>query len=233
MTTKQDALKIIGIYFLVLILSMGLQFILIPIFKTQLENEVFVITLNTSLNFLVYMIIALLFFVLFKRLFRYDWIITKEHLSETVKYILIGFGLMIVFSVVNTIIYQFLDITETSENQAVINTMFTNGRIIDWVLLALFTVLLAPIVEEFIFRKAIMAFFQSTPIIAIIFSGFAFGFIHVTSGDYIQIISYMSLGIVLASFYYVSKYNIFVPIVIHMIYNGFLVSAMLIQLTSM
>jgi membrane protease YdiL (CAAX protease family) len=233
MTTKQDALKIIGLYFLVMLSTLGVQYILVPLFHTQLENESFAITFNTSLNLIIYGILAFLFIILFKRLFRFDWKITKQNISDTVKFTLIGFGLMIVFIIINSLVYQFFNITETSENQAAINFMFENGRMIDWILLVIFTVLLAPVVEEFVFRKAIMTFFKTTPLAGIIISGIAFGYIHVTSGDYVQIIYYMTIGAVLGAFYYISKYNIFVPIIMHMIFNGFLVSMMLIQLSSM
>ena len=233
MATKQDALKIIGIYFLVMASTIGVQYLLIPLFETQLENLSFAITFNTGLNFIIYGILTLLFIIFFKNLFRFDWKITKLNIRNTIKYGLIGFGLMIVFVIANGLIYQYLNITETSVNQATLDFMFENGRIIDWVLLVVFTVFFAPIVEEFVFRKAIMTFFVTKPLIGILLSGIAFGYIHVTSGDYIQIIYYMGIGMVLGFFYYRSKYNIYVPIIMHMIFNGFLVTMMLIQLSNM
>jgi membrane protease YdiL (CAAX protease family) len=210
-----------------------IQYLLVPIFETQLENDSFAITFNTGFNFLIYGTLTLLFVTLFKRLFQFDWKIAKENISETVKYSLIGFGIMIIFVIINGQIYQIFNITETSDNQAAIDFMFENGRMIDWALLVIFTVFFAPIVEELVFRKAIMTFFKTTPLIAILISGIAFGYIHVTSGDYIQIIYYMTIGMVLGFFYYRSKFNIFVPIIMHMIFNGFLVSMILIQLSSM
>jgi len=198
-----------------------------------LENQSFAITFNTGLNFLIYGILTALFILIFKKIFQFDLNIVKENLSDTVKFTLIGFGVMMIFVVIIGFIYQYYNITDTSVNQATLDYMFEHGRIIDWVLLFIFTVIFAPIVEEFVFRKAIMAFFKRIPLLAILFSGIAFGYIHVTSGDYIQIIYYMLIGFVLAAFYVLSKYNIYVPIIMHMIFNGFLVSMMLLQYSSL
>lgn len=229
MTTKQDAIKIIGLYFLVMLSTLLVQLLVVPLLETQLEDEAFAITFNTGLNFLIYAVITVLFILVFKHLFQFDFKMVKQNISETMKYSLIGFGVMMVFVVLIGVIYQYLDITETSVNQAALDFMFEQGRIIDWVFLAIFTILLAPIVEEFVFRKAVMAFFKKVPAVAIIISGIAFGYIHVASDDYRQIIYYMLIGMVLAGFYVLSKYNIFVPIIMHMIFNGFLVSLMIIQ----
>lgn len=233
MTTKQDAIRIIGIYFLVMLSTLLVQFLIIPLLETQLEDQAFAITFNTGLNFLIYGVLTLLYIYFFKRLLQFDFNLVKENLSETVKYSLIGFGVMMMFVVIIGIVYQYLGITETSVNQATLDFMFEEGRIIDWVFLAIFTILFAPIVEEFVFRKAVMTFFKKVPLVAIIISGIAFGYIHVASGDYIQIIYYMLIGMVLGLFYVLSKYNIYVPIIMHMIFNGFLVSLMLIQYSSM
>lgn len=233
MTTKQDALKIIGLYFLVMLSTLGVQLLVIPLLETQLENTAFAITFNSGINFIIYGVLTILFIVLFKHIFRFDFALTKRDIRKTVKYTLLGFGLMIIFVIINSVVYQYFNITDTSVNQDAINFMFENGRIIDWVLLFVFTVFFAPIVEEFVFRKAIVTFFKNSPAVAILFSGIAFGYIHVTSGDYIQIIYYMTIGMVLAFFYIKSQYNIFVPIIMHLIFNGFLVSMIIIQLSQM
>lgn len=230
MTTKQDALKIIGLYFLVMLVTVGLQYLLVPLFENQLENEAFAITFNTGLNFLIYGVLTLLFLLVFKHLFRFDFQLVKRDVSETVKYTLIGFGIMMMLVVLIGLLYQFFDITEVSENQAVLDFMFANGRLIDYILLGIFTVIFAPIVEELVFRKALMTFFKSSPIVAIVFSGIAFGYIHVTSGDLEQILYYMIIGFALAFFYYKSKYNIYVPIFMHLLFNGLMVSTIFIQL---
>ena len=63
----------------------------------------------------------------------------------------------------------------------------------DKIALIVFSVLLAPVVEELVFRKAIYGLFEKKSIpLAIAISGLTFGYIHVLSGDYIQIIIYGS-----------------------------------------
>ncbi len=70
-------------------------------------------------------------------------------------------------------------------------------------------------------RKVILAAF------AIIISSLAFGFVHVASGDFIQIIYYAFLGIVLGIIYLVSKKNIYVPIFVHFLINLMVTSIIL------
>lgn len=235
MTTKQDAIKILGLYFLVMFSTIGIQFLLVPVFESQLENQAFAITFNTLFNLLIYAVLTTVFVLFFRHIFHFDFQLSKKDISETIKYVLIGFGVMMVSVVVIGFLYQGLDITDTSANQEALDLMFENGRTIDWIFLGIFTVLLAPIVEEFVFRKAIIGFFSKSlvsTVFAIIFSGVAFGFIHVASAaDYQQIIYYALIGMVLALFYVLSKYNIYVPILMHLIFNGFLVSTMFVQLS--
>jgi len=236
MTTKQDAIKILGLYFLVMLSTIGVQFLLVPLFESQLEEQAFAITFNTGLNLLIYLVLTIGFAYFFRHIFRFDFQLSKEDISETVKYVAIGFGVMILFVIAASLIYQYFGITETSANQASLDVMFENGRTIDWIFLGIFTIFLAPIVEEFVFRKAIIGFFSRSLLsttIAIIFSGLAFGYIHVASAaDYEQIIYYALIGMVLALFYVLSKYNIYVPILMHLIFNGFLVSMMFVQLAA-
>ena len=113
----------------------------------------------------------------------------------------------------------FLNVTENSQNQEVLNNLVT-ASLFDRVSLVIFTVIFAPFVEELVFRRAIFGFFEKVNIpLAILISGLSFGFIHVLSGDYIQLIIYGSLGVALAYTYYRSNKNIMAVIAIHMVYN--------------
>lgn len=100
----------------------------------------------------------------------------------------------------------------------------------------------APIVEEIIFRGVIFNFAKNLKlpgklniILAFVLSSSVFGLIHVlmasiTSGDTSELIlgiPYIAAGFVLTLVYYKTK-NIFVPIAMHMIQNGFAVIVMLL-----
>jgi len=70
------------------------------------------------------------------------------------------------------------------------------------------------------FRRAVFGFLEKKSIpLAIAVSGLSFGFIHVLSGDFVQLIVYGSLGLALAYTYYKSNKNIMTVITIHIIYN--------------
>ena len=130
-------------------------------------------------------------------------------------------GILGLFSVVyvSSIVMSLLGVTEGSENQEILNSL-VDAALFDKIALIVFSVFLAPFVEEIVFRRAIYGFLENINIpLAIIVSGLSFGFIHVLSGDYIQLIIYGSLGLALAYTYYISNKNIITVITIHMIYN--------------
>lgn len=86
------------------------------------------------------------------------------------------------------------------------------------------TVLIAPILEELVFRLSFRKIFMKTDILFIFFSGLIFGGMHVIStlsslSDLLFIIPYSIPGFIFAYIYTKSK-NIFVPISLHFIHNG-------------
>ena len=86
--------------------------------------------------------------------------------------------------------------------------------------------ILAPIVEEIVFRKSYEPLIKNK-IIYVLISGFIFGLAHVTGNinswvDYLFIIPYGALGCCFA-FSYVKTKSILTPIMFHMIHNTVLV----------
>ncbi|ERJ13452.1 Putative membrane peptidase YdiL protein [Haloplasma contractile SSD-17B] len=95
-------------------------------------------------------------------------------------------------------------------------------------------VLIAPIVEETFFRGILFKYMTKIPlpkvvsvILAFAVSSFLFGFIHIIGeifagnfGEFVQILPYMGLGLILALVYYITD-NIIVPIIMHIIQNSF------------
>ena len=88
------------------------------------------------------------------------------------------------------------------------------------------TVILAPIVEELIFRKALHKLLSRFHIaIFYVLSSFAFAIIHMLSGNadfltlFLQFIPYFLSGLMLAFIYHKSKYNIYITIICHMLNN--------------
>lgn len=85
-------------------------------------------------------------------------------------------------------------------------------------LFIIITAIIAPILEEIIFRKIIFGtlYGKTNFFIAATISALAFGFIH---GEPLLILSYASIGFVLA-FLYVKTKSILVPIIVHMSLNS-------------
>ena len=96
------------------------------------------------------------------------------------------------------------------------------------------SILLAPIVEEMVFRYAAFNIVKKFnipkkvyPWVVIITTSLFFGLIHVFGDEPLQILFYAALGVVLGFFYYKSN-NIIVPIVIHLIWNTIGIITMII-----
>lgn len=177
---------------------------------------------------------------------RYIWDQTRKFLREPVKIIIygvLGYAAILFVSIIISAIFMELGLTGTSENQEGIESLFTSITQLDLILLSSVIVFFTPIVEEITFRKGIYGLvgyiymyiavrvkpnvnhkkgstsYKIASIIAIIISGFLFGLLHVSNGDWISIIPYGATGIVLGIVYYISGRNIYTPIIAHIINN--------------
>ena len=235
-------ISILVIYILITILIAVLQYLIIGWYPIILEDESIYITFSSSINLLLYVSIFVLFIVLFKTYLAEQLRDLLRNKTKIAAIIVIGFILMIIASVVSSLLLEYFGVNEASENQAALDLLL-EGTLYDKIALFTFSVLLAPLVEEFVFRKAILNLFHFkhydkdniiTKIIfasiALLVSSFAFGFIHVMSGDFIQIIFYSFLGLVLGILYLVSNKNIYVPIIGHFLYNLLIISIIFLEL---
>lgn len=101
-----------------------------------------------------------------------------------------------------------------SNQQAVIDTIKENA-----VIMAFSTCLFAPITEEIIYRKCIFSYFQKD-VYGILVSTLCFALVHVfASLDFIHILPYLITGALLSVAYSLSKRNIYVTIIAHMLVN--------------
>lgn len=106
----------------------------------------------------------------------------------------------------------------TNDNVDALKLIASNNMAI----LIIFTIFVAPILEEIIFRGIFMNwFFVNRPFLAILFSGILFGYVHApftADTDWIYALSKILLGIVLAGVYYRTK-NIKADITVHFLNN--------------
>lgn len=149
----------------------------------------------------------------------------KNNLNYFNKYFKYWFYILISMFISNLAI-MLISGGDVANNQKFILDMFNDYPIYIFVL----SVLLAPIIEELIFRFSYKKIF-SNKYMYILMSGIVFGLFHVvgsyeTLSDLLYIIPYSIPGIIFAYVYYESE-NIFVTIWLHFVHNG---SSMLIQI---
>lgn len=143
-----------------------------------------------------------------------------KYFKKYIKYWFIMLGLMITS---NAIITMFTT-TMTSENQQTIVDTLQQAPIYTFIL----TVFVAPILEELVFRLSFTKIFKHTNILFIFFSGLFFGGMHVLGTlsntiDLLFIIPYSIPGFIFAYVYSKSK-NICIPMSLHFIHNGIMMS---------
>ena len=223
----RNMIKGFGVIFLYLIGS-ALVYDFIGIFGITYNN------LNIIIKQIYLILYELLLTLIIVYIYRKDFIPNfkkfikniKEIFNKYIRYWFLMLGLMILS---NSIITLFTT-TMTSENQQTI--IDTLGKAPIYTLIV--TVLVAPILEELVFRISFRKIFAHTNFLFIIFSGLFFGGMHVLGTlknlvDLLFIIPYSIPGFIFAYLYTKSK-NICVPIMLHFIHNGIMMALQLLLL---
>ncbi len=211
-----------GISALVLFLLYDI-FALLPlqIFQIDVENLSFTarIIYGLTTEIILIFVIFLIFRNYLKECFDDFKKNNRLYFKKYLKYWFIALGVMM-FS--NLIIISFAPGSVANNEQAILET-FKKAPLYTFVA----SVLLAPFLEECIFRLGFRLAFKND-LLFIIASGIVFGALHVIGGaatfiDYLYIIPYSAPGIVFA--YTLCKSdNIFVPMGLHFMHNGILMS---------
>ncbi len=209
-----------------------LNFLFLGIFAVVPED----ISEQVSLNVVVivmtlwYIGLAVALGLIGKRyLFTNQWEYLKSNIPRSIVYIVLGTGALIGGAIsINLIFYFGFGIEPDPENQAQLVNMATSS-LIGAIGVIIFGVFCAPLVEELVFRKAIFGMIQKRAglILAIIGNSFLFALIHVVddvlhdANLWYNIFPYMGPGIILSIIYYRSGKMIWIPIIIHTLYNGY------------
>lgn len=181
-------------------------------------------------NFLAYLITLITVLIFSLEFLKEDFLKLKEKPKYYLIYILISiFGFIIITYVVELLL-SFVT-SDQSENQNTIEFIIENGGAVTMIIA---TVLLAPILEELVYRKAIFQIFKKYSLAAAyIFSIIAFTLPHVLSSDMADLgnwilitIPYLLSAFLLVLVYHKSNENIYVTILVHMANN--LLAVMLI-----
>lgn len=138
-------------------------------------------------------------------------------ITETIMWSILGvFMALFAQTIAGMIEIHILDIKTTSENTQVLMDITRSVP-----LFMILTAIVAPILEEIVFRKIIFGvlYKRTNFFIAGLISALIFGFIH---GEPKHILVYASMGFVFA-FLYVKTKRIIVPIIAHMAMNSIVV----------
>lgn len=220
-------LTVIPLYFIgsSLIGTALLKFVIIT-FSLHLDE----MAINAYLNLIVDLGMLLYVAWIFKDSLKQQWYDFKKDIKKNLFYGCV-IGVLFIYGAgfLGNIISALLGATADSQNQALISTMTGAYPVVMFIS----TVILAPILEEIIFRGIIFGWvYEINPKLAHFISAFIFGFVHVMiammSGnisEFIQIFSYFFMGFAL-SYLYEKRNNIYVPILTHTMNN--LISIMLI-----
>lgn len=143
----------------------------------------------------------------------------KTYFEKGLKYWLIA----LVFMAISNLILISFNQSNLSSNEEVIRGLFAVSPI----LVFLSAVLIAPILEELVFRQAFRDIFSNN-FLFILFSSLTFGAFHVIGSattfiEFLYIIPYAIPGVAFALLLKETN-NIFVPIGFHLLHNGILIS---------
>lgn len=195
--------------------------------------------INLWTQILVYALIFVVLFFMLKKVFLSDINRSKSDMKNTFKQA--GLGILYVYaaSYACNIVLSLLQITEDSENQDAIVSMLSSPNVLAIILYIVVLVVLAPIVEELIFRKAMFGYMKKYNLSEkkkILISGIIFGGIHVATAilsmileqagiieigtEIILGIPYCVMGVVLGYIYSKSEENVIVPTLVHMFNNA-------------
>lgn len=174
-----------------------------------------------TLQFLSYVPLIILIVYFLRTEFAEDFIKFKKNVGRNFMLVLIGIFAMYAASMIVGLIYKGIGITGDSNNESIIVLLLNSPGI--W-LMAVAVVLIAPVVEEVIFRKLLFGTCEVTchfpPVVAIILSSLVFSFIHVSDLESLKFIfQYLALAIPMCVIYHISGNNIYVTIIMHIINN--------------
>jgi membrane protease YdiL (CAAX protease family) len=192
----------------------------------EVEFRVELIQIVMSLiNFLIYLLLTPIVIYLLKVDIIDDFKEFKVDKVQAINQVIIAYFFLIVGNVLSNYLSTFLGgllgiEPSTSVNQEVIESALKSNGI---VLMILSAVILGPIAEELIFRKAIFGLIKKNSV-ALIVSSLVFGLIHLLNEEtfsnlLVNGVSYFIMGLIFGYIYIRNKRNIMVPIIVHIVSN--------------
>lgn len=202
---------------------------LLPIALSGINYETIPLTLKVIylLSYEV-LLISIICLILNKEIRTAIQDIKQNHIKYFGKYFKYWLYALIIMFTTNLIINQ-ISGGQIAGNEETIRNMFSQAPIYIFIS----SVFLAPVLEELVFRQGFRKIF-SNDIVFIIISGLVFGGLHVVGNlnewyDILYLIPYCTPGFIFA--YILTKTNnIFVPMGIHFLHNGIIMSLQVLLL---
>ena len=180
---------------------------------------------STIASYLVYVVLALYGFFLFKDRLIQQWNeirkTKRKFFFEVLKGWLLLFLMTILFALLSEILKQVLGLSGQGQNEASIQSAFKEQPL----LIAVFACVIGPLVEEVFFRQILLKYLRKhlSSWLSIFIVGLAFALTHMHSLDlseWINAIYYLGGGLAFSIIYVKEKENIYYPLVVHMIVNS-------------
>ena len=216
-------INLIGKSFLIWFISLNLCTILIALLISGIvisknPNLTEVKIEDQSLKLIISILSTICGFYFFKKSMNEEIIIKKEKIKfkEIIKYsfILISIGNIGEYFVNS--INKLINLMGYSFSKTSYNSMFVATNILDYVLIILSVVIIAPIVEELMYRLILNnSLKQYGKKVSLIISSLIFGIVHC---NFYQILPAMGAGIILSIIYFKTN-DIRYSIIVHMINN--------------
>ena len=181
---------------------------------------------STIASYLVYVVLALYGFFLFKDRLIQQWNeirkTKRKFFFEVLKGWLLLFLMTILFALLSEILKQVLGLSGQGQNEASIQSAFKEQPL----LIAVFACVIGPLVEEVFFRQILLKYLRKhlSSWLSIFIVGLAFALTHMHSLDlseWINAIYYLGGGLAFSIIYVKEKENIYYPLLVHMLSNSF------------
>ena len=219
MNYKKSILKGLLAIFLYFILEF---FTTLPLYLMNIKfND---LSLNSRVCYLlIYNLISvLIIFLIFRKEIINDFKVFKNNFKEFFKKYFKFWFILLSLMIISNVLIQTIYPGSSAGNEATFRENFVIAPIYSFIS----AVLIAPLMEELVFRMSFKKIFKNKYLFIII-SGLIFGGLHVIGNinnpyDYLYLLPYCLPGFVLAYVYYESD-NIFTSLGIHFIHNLFLI----------
>ncbi len=211
------------------IVAYSIMFIF-SVLNLNLTEQLYLMLVNLITPFIT---LCMLFFT-YKEFLIDSWHKFEESFSKNMRWIFTGgIGIVYLGNIASNILMLSLNIVDKSDNQATIESLADNFP----AYMIISAVILAPLVEEMVFRGFIYNWLKKyNVILSMIISSLLFGLLHVFDSilvnndlsELIQMIPYAVMGFTIC-YSYKKFNNIFVPIGIHSLMNAIAMIAILSQ----